>query len=67
MKLSDSALEDFKKIYQLTFNENISNEDANVLGVKLLRFFHMVYRPIPKKWLIPNKKNERGGDRNDTK
>ncbi|KKP33249.1 MAG: hypothetical protein A2312_00385 [Candidatus Staskawiczbacteria bacterium RIFOXYB2_FULL_32_9] len=49
--LSEKALEDFKKILQEEYKEEISNERAVELAINLLTFFDNVYRPVRKEWL----------------
>lgn len=49
MQLSQKAISDFKQIYLKKFNQQLSDEKANELGVELLEFFKLIYRPIPKK------------------
>jgi len=44
MKLSDKAIEDFKKIYQKRFKILLSDDDANRLGIELLNFVKLMYR-----------------------
>jgi len=46
--LSPQAIAEFQKIYLAEFKEPISPESANLLGIKLLRLFKRVYKPIPK-------------------
>lgn len=48
MKLSTKALQEFKEIYLTKFNEQLSDDRANVLGTDLLIFFKLLYQPIPK-------------------
>jgi len=45
MKLSDKAIQDFKKIYQKRFKIRLSDDDANRLGIELLNFVKLMYRP----------------------
>jgi len=45
MKLSEKAIEEFKKIYFKKFNIHISDEEANRLGIQLLEFVKLIYRP----------------------
>lgn len=49
MQLSYKAISDFKRIYLEKFNQQLSDEEANKLGVELLEFFKLIYKPIPKK------------------
>lgn len=49
MQLSPKAISSFKRVYLEKFNEKLSDDEANKLGVELLEFFKLVYIPIPKK------------------
>jgi serine/threonine protein phosphatase PrpC len=46
MGLSKKAIEEFKKIYQEEFREEISDNEAQELGESLLSLFKIIYRPI---------------------
>jgi hypothetical protein len=48
--LSKQAVMDYQKIYKQTFGEEISYEEAERQGIRLLRLFRIIYRPIPKGW-----------------
>lgn len=48
MDLSKEAIEEFKSIYFKQFGETISDREAIDLGESLIRFFEIIYRPIPK-------------------
>lgn len=48
MILSQQAIIDFKKVYSQDFGEEIDDNQAQELGIKLLEFFSLIYRPIPK-------------------
>lgn len=48
MKLSDKAIKEFQEIYQNRFGEIITEDEANVIGLKLLKLFSIVYKPIAK-------------------
>jgi len=48
MILSQQAVIDFKKAYLLDAGKRINNESAQELGVQLLEFFSLIFRPIPK-------------------
>lgn len=48
MQLSHKAITDFKQIYLRKFSQQLSDEEANKLGVELLEFFKLIYKPIPK-------------------
>lgn len=54
--LSKQAVMDYQKIYKQTFGEEISYEEAERQGIRLLRLFKVIYKPIPKDWLIQNQK-----------
>ncbi|OGM32689.1 hypothetical protein A2803_01365 [Candidatus Woesebacteria bacterium RIFCSPHIGHO2_01_FULL_44_21] len=47
--LSPHAIAEFQKIYLAEFKEPISPESASLLGMKLLRLFKRIYKPISKK------------------
>lgn len=49
--LSKKAIEEYQEIYKKTFGEEISYERASEQGMKLLRLFKIIYRPINKKWI----------------
>lgn len=49
MRLSSKAIEDFKKIHFKKFNVRLTDDEANRLGIELLEFFRLIYKPIPKK------------------
>jgi hypothetical protein len=49
--ISETALKEFKKLYVEEFKEEISDEQAIVLGTNLLTLFNHIYRPIKKEWL----------------
>lgn len=48
MVLSKKAIKEFKVIYKKEFGKDISDEEANTKGLELLRFFKLIYKPIPK-------------------
>jgi len=50
--LSTKAIKDFKEIYFKQFGIKLSDTKANKLGVDLLLFFKLIYRPIPKKHVL---------------
>lgn len=49
--LSEKAIASFQLTYKQEFGVEISREEAVVMGIKLLRLFHLIYNPVPKKWL----------------
>jgi len=59
--LSDSALQNFKKIYKEEYGQEISDAEALKLGMNLLNLYDHIYRPIKKEWLdkfLQNKDNK---------
>ena len=56
--LSKIAIDEYMEIYKQNFGENISRDEAERQGSQLLRLFRLIYRPIPKDWLIQSQ--ERG-------
>ncbi len=49
--LSETALQEFKRIYFEEFDEELSDEKAMELGTSLLSLFNHIYRPVKKEWL----------------
>jgi len=49
MQLSSKAIEDFKKIHLKKCGVLLNDDEANRLGIELLEFFKLIYKPIPKK------------------
>ncbi len=49
--ISETALQDFKKMYLEEFGNEISDEKAMELGTNLLTLFHHIYRPVKKDWV----------------
>lgn len=49
--LSDEALNEFKKIYKEEYGEEVSDEQAEELGLNLLTLFSYIYRPVKKEWI----------------
>lgn len=48
MRLSKKAIDEFKVIYFQKFGVQLTDEQANELGIELLEFFKLIYKPIPK-------------------
>jgi hypothetical protein len=46
LRLSSQAIKDFQAAYFDEHHVHISDEEANRLGMKLLRLFRAIYRPI---------------------
>jgi len=49
--LSQQAISEYMTIYKQQFGEEITQDEANRQGSKLLRLMRLIYRPIPKDWL----------------
>jgi len=48
MKLSQKAINEFKRIYFEEFKVSLSDEEANQKGLELLQFIRLIYKPITK-------------------
>ena len=46
-KLSRKAIEEFKQIYREECGDTISDAEALEMGLRVLRLFQVIYRPIP--------------------
>ena len=46
MALSDENIIEFQKLYREHFGKDISKEDAQKQGIKLLKLVSIVYRPM---------------------
>ncbi len=49
--LSQTALQDFKRLYEEEYGEVLPNAEALELATNLLTFMDYVYRPIKKEWV----------------
>lgn len=58
--LSLQATKDFQQIFKKEFGKEISYEEAQEQGGKLLRLFSLLY-PISKRWLPENRKEKNNG------
>jgi len=47
--LSKQAIEEFKEIHKKEFGEKLSDQEAEEIGLRLLRLFKIIYSPISKK------------------
>ena len=47
MRLSESAIEEFRTIYRRTYGEDISVAEASEIGQRLLDFFDLLRQPYP--------------------
>lgn len=57
--ISETALQEFKKIWLEEFGEEISDEKATELGINLLTLFDHIYRPVKKSWLGVASENQK--------
>lgn len=49
MDLTQEAITEFKKAFELDFpGQEISPEDAEAMGMRLINLFSVIYKPIPK-------------------
>jgi hypothetical protein len=48
MKLSKKAIDEFKEIYFREFGQNITDEEAQVLGSNLISLFKIICRSVPE-------------------
>ncbi|MFC1710406.1 hypothetical protein ACFL0F_01975 [Patescibacteria group bacterium] len=58
--LSQKAKHEFKEIYLKKFGEKLSDKEVNKKGMELLKFFRLIYKPIPKNYTESRKK---GGEK----
>jgi len=45
-QLSQKAIDEFKEIYAQEHKVDLSDENANRLGIELLEFMSLIYKPI---------------------
>ncbi len=57
MEVTKEALEEFKRIYQKEFKEEISDDEALETAQRVLTFFSLIYRPPPDAKGIPIESN----------
>lgn len=48
MNLSRNAVSEFQAIYKSLYGSEIAYEQAENMGLNLLRFFRLIYRQVPK-------------------
>ena len=46
--LSNLAISDFQNLYKKHFGIELTELEANEIGMEILNFFKLIYRPIPK-------------------
>ncbi|MFA6305631.1 MAG: hypothetical protein WC651_02795 [Candidatus Gracilibacteria bacterium] len=56
MKLTPEAIQEFQDAYRKDFGLEVSKEEAEQLGLRLITLFSVIYKPIPKNG------NENGGN-----
>jgi len=49
--ISSEAIKSFQELYLQEYGEEISDEEATQLGIKLLTLINHVYRPVKKEWI----------------
>lgn len=47
IRLSQDAIEEFKKIYQEEYGRTLSDAEAIEMSQRLLRLFQIIYHPLP--------------------
>ena len=50
--LPREAILEYQEIYKKEYGEDISFEDAQRQGIKLLTLYQAVYQPIKKEWIV---------------
>lgn len=48
MILSKQAINNFKKAYFQDFGDRVNDNQAQMMGTRLLEFFALIYKAIPK-------------------
>jgi len=56
MQLSKEAIEEYKQIYKKKTGKELSDQGAYEQASSLLKFFELVYRPIPENQIKEFKK-----------
>ena len=46
-QLSRQAIDEFKAIYQEEFGRELSNDEVQEIGIRLLRYFGILVKPLP--------------------
>ncbi len=54
--LSSQAISNYKQIFKKEFGIELTDTEAQIQGVKLLRLFKLIYKPVPKVWLSEKSK-----------
>jgi len=55
MEITKESLTEFKKIYEEEFQETVTDAEALEMARRILDFFSIVARPLPKEWGDPEK------------
>ena len=56
MKLTDIALKELRAIYSEEYDQEISEAEANEMGLRLLKLFKIIYKQIPSNEMRQNEK-----------
>jgi len=48
MRISQERIDEFKQIYYRQFGKELSDEEAFELGLEVLHFLRVIYKPLPK-------------------
>jgi len=54
MKLTDIALKELRAIYSEEYGQEISEAEANEVGLRLLGLFKIIYKQIPQNEMRQN-------------
>ena len=58
MKLTPEALDEFRRIYEDEFGEEITRDQAQEMGTRLVDLLRLLLRPLPKANGAPPKPDE---------
>jgi hypothetical protein len=47
MRISSEAIEEFKKIYKEEFGDDLTDDQAQECGLRVLRLFQLLLQPLP--------------------
>ena len=65
MEITPEALKEFKKIYEEDYQKTITEAEALEMAQRVLEFFSIVARPIPREWTDSEKIISEAQSQND--
>lgn len=65
--LSENAIKDFQAAYRKEFGTDISHQEAQAMGIRLLHLFALILQPVPKKLVKEKLKEAKEVIKNDYK